>query len=99
MGTAPPGMYRGASARPGSLAGAVYPRRTGRGGYKRGGPATDAGPAALWSLSSEDGVNTREHQFQVAPWQLADALGELPPVDGDDQRDIRNRILGKACSS
>lgn len=50
-------------------------------------------------LSPEHRINTGEHQFQLSPRQLTDAFSELAAVDGDNKRDIRNRVLGKACRS
>jgi len=42
----------------------------------------------------EHDVNAREHQLQLAPGQFANAFSELVPVNGHNQRDICDRILG-----
>jgi hypothetical protein len=41
-------------------------------------------------LPSEHDVDASEHQLQLTPRQLADTFGELMPVDGHNQRGIRN---------
>src|SRR5215472_3851453 len=51
--------------------------------------------ASLGILSPEQDVDAGEHQLQVAPRQLADALGELPSIDGDDEGNIRDGVLWK----
>src|SRR5580658_1379088 len=44
-------------------------------------------------LSSEDGIDARENEFKSAARDLANALGELLLVEGDDQGHVCDRVL------
>lgn len=50
-------------------------------------------------LSPKNRVDAAEDELQLALRELANGFSQLPFVNGDNQGDIRNRILGKTCRS
>jgi hypothetical protein len=63
------------------------------------GSCPGASEGTALPLPPEHGIDACKHQLELAPRQLADAFGQMLPVDGDDQRDVRDRLFGEACCS